>query len=519
MNTNTIKKYQIVPKEQDHGKWYQSVLTVADMIDYSDVGGCYVLKPLACQIWNLIKDELNKRITNDFGIQETCFPLFVTESALKKESSHFNDFTLEVAWINTSETHYDKLDQETLELINKLKSKGLNINVTPPGVERYAIRPTSETIIYPHFAEWIKKDGKYPKIHQWVNVVRWENKATQPFTRSKEFMWNEAHTTYGNKDDAIKEVYDVLTMYKELYERLLAVPMIDGNKTKSETFPGAELTTTIEAFLPDSGRGIQAATSHYLGQKFSQIFNIKDSKGEYVHQNSWGLTTRSIGIMVMTHSDDKGLVLPPAVAPIQVVIVACGITSKVSEEDKNTIYNKLRHLKDYLVTQGIRTVFDDEPSETPGMKFNKWEVKGIPLRLEFGPKDLQNNTILFVRRDKPPKTKEIISFDNMKFDNFIKDYLSKMQNDMLSKATERLKSNIVYCRSNKEIVAALQNKKLVLIDWDDSDDDGKLEESLKIMCKDNDINSTKILCIPERSTLEKYGFSLDKQVALFGRSY
>ena len=517
-----VKKYDVSPKNQDHGKWYQSVLTVSDMIDYSSVGGCYVLKPLSMQLWNAIKNDLDNSIKK-LGVDDCYFPLFVTKSNLEKESSHFSDFTPEVAWIVTD----DPITQQTISddpvlgaAMKILQEKGLEVNIRSKSSERYAVRPTSETIIYPHFSEWIKKHGTYPKINQWANVVRWENKATQPFIRSREFLWQEGHTCHPTKDDALVEVYKVLEMYKNLYENVLAVPMIDGYKTKSETFPGADLTTTVEGFLPDSGKGIQAATSHYLGQKFSTIFNIKDSKGQLVHQNSWGLTTRSIGIMVMTHSDDRGLVLPPLVAPVQVVIIPCGITSKLAQSDKDQILSELSNLTERLNKDGIKAILDDDLSETPGMKFNKWEVKGVPLRLEFGPKDLINDTILFVRRDQPPKTKEIIKFSNVD-GQYMKTYLSNIQNEMLETATNKLKDNIVFCKTHEEIVNSLTNKKLVLVDWKDSDDDGKLEEELKQLCKNNNINSTKMLCIPNNTTLMKLGFTVTdgEKYALFGKSY
>jgi prolyl-tRNA synthetase len=517
-----VKKYDIFPKNQDHGKWYQSVLTVSDMIDYSSVGGCYVLKPLSMQIWNAIKVDLNTSIIK-LGVDDCYFPLFVTKTNLEREASHFSDFTPEVAWIVTDDSaaqHIVASDKSLDESIKTLQSSGLEVYVRTKTSERYAVRPTSETIIYPHFAEWIKKSGTYPKINQWANVVRWENKATQPFIRSREFLWQEGHTCHPNKEDALIEVYKVLEIYKDFYEKLLAVPTIDGHKTKSETFPGADLTTTVEGFLPDSGRGIQAATSHYLGQKFSTIFNIKDSNGQLVHQNSWGLTTRSIGIMVMTHSDDRGLVLPPALAPVQVVLIACGITSKISELEKEHIYNTLYKLCDILNRNGIKTVFDSDNNETPGMKFNKWEVKGVPLRLEYGPKDVLNDTILFVRRDQPPKTKEIIKFSIVD-SQFMNEYLSNIQSEMFNKASIRLKENIIYCKTNNDVVNALKNKNLALINWKDSDDDGIMEENLKQICRENNINSTKILCIPHSNTLINLGFNIDKKntFALFGRSY
>ena len=523
----STKKYEIVPKDKNHGDWYQSVLTTSDMIDYSDVGGCYVLKPLAVSLWENIRQDLDGSI-KDLGIENCYFPMFVTKSNLEKESSHFSDFTPEVAWIVTEDPIAQQkasTDPEIEDALKKLQAKGLDVHVRTKTSERYAVRPTSETIIYPHFASWIKKGG-YPKINQWANVVRWENKATQPFIRSREFLWQEGHTCHPTKVSAVQEVYNVLSIYKNLYERLLAVPMIDGYKTKSETFPGAELTTTIEGFLPDSGRGIQSATSHYLGQKFSTMFNIKDSNGELVHQNSWGLTTRSIGIMIMTHSDDRGLVLPPFVAPTQVVLVACGLNSKSTDQERKNVMTSLHTLRDHLVSNGVRAVFDDEEGESPGMKFNKWEVRGVPLRIEFGPKDFLNDTVVFVRRDRPAKTKSIRTFSSIDHKS-TKEYLREMQDEMLTKAREKVCQNLIYCESYEDVIDALKEKKLTLIDWKDSDDDGKLEEMLKKMCKDNDINSAKILCIPNKSTLDEIGVKNsrgeylphDRKYALFGRSY
>lgn len=543
----SCKKYEIVPKEKNYGEWYKSILTTSDMIDYSDVRGCYVLKHLAMELWEEIKYHLDTSIRN-LGVDNCYFPLFVTKSNLEKESSHFSDFTPEVAWIMTEDpviqqklslcpdlkineiNDVDKIKNsdeiEIEEAIRTLQSKGLEVHVRTKTSERYAIRPTSETIIYPHFANWIKK-GPYPKINQWANIVRWENKATQPFIRSREFLWQEGHTCHPDKSSAIKEMNDVLQIYKNLYERILAVPMIDGYKTKSETFPGAELTATIEGFLPDSGKGIQSATSHYLGQKFSKIFNIKDSNGEFVHQNSWGLTTRSIGIMIMTHSDNKGLVLPPNVAPIQVVLIACGLNSKTTEIEKQSVLLSLRTLRDHLIENNIKAIFDEE-NESPGMKFNKWEVRGVPLRIEFGPKNIANDTVVFVRRDKPPKTKYTHTFSQINH-VYIKDYLSEISNDMFVNAREKMRQNIVYCKSNIDIVVVLKQKKLALIDWKDdiNNDNDDIEQSLKQMCKDHNINSTKILCIPIRSTLDNIGIRnstgdvlpYDQKYALFGRSY
>jgi prolyl-tRNA synthetase len=522
-DNKTNKKYEICPKEEDHGKWYQSILMQSDMIDYTSVSGCYVLKPLALNTWEIIKQYLDTRIRS-MGVENYYFPLFVTKTNLEKESSHFDDFTPEVAWIVTKDPlvqqKIDK-DQEIRQIISKLKEKGLDVNLRTNESERYAIRPTSETIIYPHFADWIKKNGKYPKINQWANCVRWENSQVQPFIRTREFLWQEGHTCHPTKDDALKEVCETLNMYKTCYESLLAVPMIDGYKTKSETFPGAELTTTIEGFLPDSGRGIQAATSHYLGTKFSHIFDIKDSNGKMVHQNSWGFTTRSIGVMVMTHSDNRGMVFPPAVAPTQVVMVACGLNSKTTDDERKNIKQILHDLCESLNSAGIRALFDDEPGDnsSPGMKFNKWETRGVPMRIEFGPRDLQNDTALFVRRfNNANNVKDKVKFSQIDC-KFVKNYLQDIQDSMRERAVNRIQSNLKYCTNDAEIISALNEKKLILVDWNDENNDGVLETRLKQLCKDNKINSTKVLCIPNTNALDQFGFKFNHSVALFGRAY
>jgi prolyl-tRNA synthetase family I len=506
------QKYEVVSKTINHGEWYQSILIASDMIDYTDISGCYVLKPWSYEMWEVLKQNLDKSIKK-LDIENYYFPLFCTKTNLEKESSHFNDFVIEAAWIETKDK-YNK-DLETEELIAKLKEKGLDVNVKNKDAEKYAIRPTSETIIYPHFTNWIKS-GKYPKINQWANVVRWENKTTQPFIRTKEFLWQEGHTCHPTKQLAIQEVYTVLELYKTLYEDILAVPIIDGCKTKNETFPGAELTTTIEGFLPDSGKGIQAATSHYLGQKFAKIFDIKNSNGEYVYQNSWGFTTRSIGIMVMTHSDDRGLNLPPKIAPIQVILIACGLTNKRTKEEKQKVIDTLSKLENMLNQNGIRAKFDNDRSETPGMKFNKWEVKGVPLRIEYGPIDIENNTISFFRRDT--RVKEQFHFTQVCCNpDFINNYLQNIQQNMFQNAFNMLKNNIVYCNNKIDIVNALKNKKLTLIDFID---DLNYEEDLKKFCELNGVKSTKVLCIPNMNTINKFiNIDKEKKIALFGRSY
>jgi prolyl-tRNA synthetase family I len=471
------------------------------------------------KIWNIIKVNLNYKF-DDLKIEEYYFPLFVTKSNLEKEKNHFIDFYPEVLWVQTQDPVVDHIVQQDPEIeksINFLKSKNLDVHIRTYDSERYAVRPTSETIIYPHFGKWIKK-GEYPKINQWANVVRWENKTTQPFIRSREFLWQEGHTCHPDQNSAINEMYSILDIYKNLYENILAVPMIDGIKTRSETFPGAVTTSTIEGYLPDSGKGIQSATSHYFGEKFSKIYDIRNSDGHFVHQNSWGLTTRSIGILVMTHSDDRGLVLPPNIAPIQVVIIPCGITKKISDNDKKKVMDYIYSLTQKLKQNDVRVVVDDNIDETPGMKFNKWEVKGVPLRIEVGPKDLENNNMIFVRRIDPVKVRHGINNGSV---DYVYSFLQQIQNEMYQRALEKVKSNIVYCNNEQQMLDCLKEKKLTLLDWSNlSDDEENLcENYLKEVCQKNNINSTKVLCIPNKKTLEKMGFQSDKKLVLFGRSF
>jgi prolyl-tRNA synthetase len=516
----TKKKFEITSKSEDHGKWFQELLVRSDMIDYTDVSGCYVLKPWSFAIWEKIQSFLNAQIAVR-GVQNTYFPMLVSETNLKKEEEHLEDFAPEVAWISTA-------DEDAQE--------------------RYAIRPTSETIIYPHFANWMKETGVYPKINQWCNILRWENKGCTPFIRSREFLWQEGHTCHPTKEDAALEMWDILSLYETVYNELLAVPMMPGLKTQSETFPGASMTSTIEGFLPDSGRAIQSATSHYLGTNFAKIFGIKGGDGNLAHQNSWGLTTRSIGIAVMTHSDDKGLVLPPRVSPIQVVLVACGLNKKTSDEVKADVDRSLTELnKAIYSTNVIRCTYDNTPKETPGMKFNKWEIKGVPLRIELGPRDLQNDQVTLFRRDTLEKW--TVSLSNLlQNPGEVLKILTQIHRDMLGRATERYRESIALIDLDlvlengdentdalDQMVEAIKAKKLCLIKrpkFTSSDEDGlteaKFEADLKAYCKSHEVKSTKCLCMPTTNALRTYGFDdliqegdaeYTQRYVLYGRSY
>ncbi|KAG2003302.1 proline-tRNA ligase, variant 2 [Coprinopsis cinerea AmutBmut pab1-1] len=345
-----------VKKEVDFASWYTNVLIKADMLDYYSVSGCYILKPWSYSIWEEIQTWFNAEIKK-LGVQNSYFPMFVSQSVLEREKDHIEGFSPEVAWVT-------RAGQSDLE-------------------EPIAIRPTSETAMYPYYAKWIRSHRDLPlKLNQWNSVVRWEFKNPQPFLRTREFLWQEGHTAFLTKEEADTEVRQILDLYRQVYEDLLAVPVIPGIKSEKEKFAGGLYTTTLEGFIPTSGRGIQAATSHCLGQNFSrpEMFNIfvedpENPGKKYVWQNSWGLSTRAIGVCVMVHGDNQGLVLPPRVASVQVVVVPCGITAKTSDEERKRINDACEALASKLREGDIRAKADLRDGYTPGWKFNEWEQK------------------------------------------------------------------------------------------------------------------------------------------------
>lgn len=350
-------------KSENFSKWYQEVIIKSGLIEYYDISGCYILRPWAYSIWDKIQRFFDGLIQGN-GVENAYFPMFVSRRALSTEEDHIEGFEPEVAWV----TRYG-----TSEL-----------------AEPIAIRPTSETIMYPSYAKWIQSHRDLPlKLNQWTNVVRWEFKNPTPFIRTREFLWQEGHTAYATKKEAEEETLIYLDFYRRVYEELLAVPVCKGVKTESEKFAGGDFTTTVETWIAENGRAIQAATSHHLGQNFAKMFDIQflneHKEKQFVWQTSWGLTTRSIGIMVMYHGDDKGLVLPPRVAKTQVVIVPI-----YKKGDEEVILAKAKQLSEQLAKDGIRVHLDDRDNYTPGWKYNHWELKGVPLRLELGAKDLKN---------------------------------------------------------------------------------------------------------------------------------
>jgi prolyl-tRNA synthetase len=365
----------ITPQSQDFGRWYVDVVRRAELADYSPVKGCMVIRPYGYAIWELMQQALDRRFKAT-GHVNAYFPLFIPESLLLKETEHVEGFAPQVAWVTQG-------GNETLE-------------------ERLVVRPTSETIIGTMYAKWIQSWRDLPiLINQWANVVRWE-KVTRLFLRTTEFLWQEGHTAHETAEEAEEETRRMLGVYKDFSERELAMPVMDGRKTESEKFAGAERTYSIEALVRD-GRALQAGTSHYLGQNFAKVFGItfqaRDKSVQHVYGTSWGVSTRLVGALIMTHGDDGGLVLPPRMAPYQVVIVPIPRGNW-----KETVLPRAQAIRDSLTATGIRVMLDDRETQTPGWKFNEWELRGVPLRLEIGPKDLEKSQVVLARRDTREKT-------------------------------------------------------------------------------------------------------------------
>ena len=389
--------------------------------------------------------------------------------------------------------------------------------------EPLAIRPTSETSMYPHFAKWIRSHRDLPyKVNQWNNVVRWEFKKATPFIRSREFLWQEGHTCYSNEKDARIEVDQVLDLYECVYRELLAVPTIKGTKTEKEKFAGAEMTKTIETFISGSGKAIQAATSHYLGQNFSKMFNIsfekaveqgKQRKEEFVYQNSWGFTTRSIGIMIMTHSDDKGLILPPNIAPCQVMIVP--IYQKNKDDEMVDLYAK--KIQDWLRKFEIRVSFDNRKGYRPGFKYNLCETNGIPLRIDIGNRDVENSTFDISRRDTLIKTKGV---DFKDLQHLVNSLLLDIQNSLYAKAKKDLYNNIIETVDLNHTFQVVKEGQIALIEFCGNQ---KCEEFIKEEATKLDI-SMKSLCVPENVAdvmIKCFGCNNNfvGKKTLFGKSY
>ena len=396
----------ITPRDEDFSRWYTDICMHAELCSYSTVRGCVILRPYGYAIWELITHELDQRFKKT-GHENVMMPLFIPESLLQKEKDHVEGFAPEVAWV----THGG--DEELSE--------------------RLCVRPTSETLFCDHYAEVIESWRDLPKLYnQWVSVVRWE-KTTRPFLRTREFFWQEGHTAHATAEEAMEETLMILHLYEEFYKSALAIPVLSGEKSESEKFAGAVKTYTVEAMMHD-GKALQAGTSHYFGDGFARAFNIqyadRDNQLQYVHQTSWGVSSRSIGGIIMVHGDDDGLVLPPAVAPIQVVIIPIA-------PHKDGVLEEACRLKESVEEAGFRVKLDDS-DRMPGWKFSEYEMKGVPIRLELGPRDIAKRSCVAVTRDNREKT--AVPLDH------ITEILPRMLDDlnkrMYENAYERLSSQI-----------------------------------------------------------------------------
>ena len=427
-----------IKKSQDFSEWYNEVVIKAELAEHSVIKGFMIIRPRGYAIWENIQEYFNKRI-KVLGVKNSYFPLLIPEKFFKKEAEHAKGFAPELAWV---------MDEEQRE--------------------KYALRPTSETIIYDSYSKWIRSWRDLPlRLNQWCNVLRWEVKQTKLFLRTREFLWQEGHCVYETEEECDKEALEYLNEYKKLCEGLLAVPVLEGKKTEKERFAGAKTTYTIEALMPD-GKALQMGTSHNLGQNFAKAFGIKflgkDEKEYLPWQNSWGISTRLIGALVMIHSDDKGLVLPPKVAPTQIVIVP------IYFDDKSKIIKKASEVKNMLKNYEVE--LDDRDGYTPGWKYNEWELKGVPLRIEIGPKDIAKKQVVLVRRDT--NEKEFVKLSQL--DKKVKETLEDIQNSLFNKAKKFLNSNISEARSWNEFVKQIKDKKLVKTSFCG---DVKCEEGIK----------------------------------------
>ncbi|WP_032123498.1 proline--tRNA ligase [Clostridium amazonitimonense] len=387
----------ITSMSEDFAKWYTDIVKKAELTDYSSVKGCMIIRPYGYAIWENIQKELDSRFKAT-GHENVYMPLFIPESLLQKEKDHVEGFAPEVAWVTHGGAE---------ELTEKL-----------------CVRPTSETLFCEHYAKIVQSYNDLPKLYnQWCSVVRWE-KTTRPFLRTTEFLWQEGHTAHATAEEAHEETIKMLNVYADFCEEILAIPVIRGQKTEKEKFAGAKSTYTIESLMHD-GKALQSGTSHNFGDNFAKAFEIqytdKNSKLQYVHQTSWGVTTRLIGAIIMVHGDDSGLVLPPKVAPTQVVIVPIA-------QHKEGVLDKARELKDRI--SKVASVKLDDSDKMPGWKFNEYEMKGIPVRLEIGPKDMENNQVVLVRRDN--REKIVVSIDEL--ENKIVELLDDIQNSLFEKA-------------------------------------------------------------------------------------
>lgn len=483
-------------RKDNYSQWYNELVVKADLAETSAVRGCMVIKPYGYAIWEKMQSILDKMF-KDTGHVNAYFPLFIPKSFFSKEASHVEGFAKECAVV----THYRLKNGEKGDII---------VDETAKLEEELVVRPTSETIIWNTYKSWIQSYRDLPiLVNQWANVVRWEMR-TRLFLRTTEFLWQEGHTAHATKEEAIEETRKMLDVYAEFAEKYLGVPVVKGVKTANERFAGALDTYCIEAMMQD-GKALQAGTSHFLGQNFAKAFDVKftskEGKLEYVWATSWGVSTRLMGALIMAHSDDDGLILPPRLAPIQVVIVPI----YKNEEQLQMISEAANKIKKDLEAKGISVKYDNRDTHKPGWKFAEYEFKGVPVRIAIGPRDLENNTVEVARRD----TKEKATYQLTHIDIKIEHLLEQIQDNIYRKALQFRDENIYQVDSWEEFKDKLENKGgFILAHWD-----GTTETELKI----KEETKATIRCIPLNNPLEEgrciYSGKPSSQRVIFARAY
>ena len=465
-----MSKKGLVKRSEDFSKWYNELVSKADLAEHSDVRGCMIIKPYGYAIWEKIKEQLDNMF-KETGHQNAYFPLFIPKSYLSKEADHVEGFAKECAVV----THY--------RLKNADDGQGVVVDPEAKLEEELIVRPTSETIIWNTYKKWIQSYRDLPiLVNQWANVVRWEMR-TRLFLRTAEFLWQEGHTAHATKQEAIYETEQMLNVYADFVENHMAIPVLKGIKSANERFAGAEETYCIEALMQD-GKALQAGTSHFLGQNFAKAFDVKfaDKDGEQRHvwATSWGVSTRLMGALIMTHSDDLGLVLPPKLAPIQVVIVPI----YKNNEQLGAISEKASSILSSLKTAGITAKFDDDDSKKPGWKCAEYEMKGVPIRIAIGPRDLENSTVELARRDD--LSKEFVATEHLV--DHVQQTLADMQTKLYEKAKEFTHLNTRTANNIEELKSILdEDGGFVEGYWNG---DAETEQKIK------DLTKATIRCIP-----------------------
>jgi prolyl-tRNA synthetase len=473
-----------VEKDRNPSEWYTQVVKKAELAKYADIKGCMIIKPYGIKLWESIKQNFNEKI-EDTGVENAYFPLFIRESQLEKEEDIVEGFDPEVAWV----THGG---DEELE-------------------ERIAVRPTSESVIAPYMADEIRSHRDLPfRVNQWANVVRWEATDTRPFLRTREFLWQEGHTAHETEEEADEETMLRLEQYQEVIEDHLAIPSILGYKPEHDKFPGAKYTTTIETLMPD-GKSIQSGTSHQLGQHFAEAFDIRfedeNSDEQTAWTTSWGLSTRTIGALIMAHGDDDGLRLPPSIAPIQTVVVPI-----YQEKNEEEVIDYAEKVAEELEEKGLRVELDDRDHRTPGYKFNEWELKGVPLRVEVGPNELNDEAVTAVRRDTGDKE---MGIDREEFIESAEKRLDEIQEGLYNQLEEYLEENIREAGDKEEILMTIgKNRGYVKTRWCGKEE---CEEEIK------DEVAAEIVVLPfredsEPSTIQASDEHIDGECAVCGES-